>query len=93
MISKNIMITNSSGLHARPASLWVQLASRYKSSIKIRSKDSEVDGKSILGILSLGLTSGSQFQLIVEGADELEAAENLVALVNNLENQGEYDEK
>ena len=89
MITKDITITNSSGLHARPASLWVQMASRYKSSIKIKTHDSEVDGKSILGILSLGLASGSQFQLIVDGADEQEAAENLEALVNNLENQGE----
>ncbi|OLN29722.1 HPr family phosphocarrier protein [Desulfosporosinus metallidurans] len=89
MILKDITITNSSGLHARPASLWVQMASRYKSSIKIKTNDSEVDGKSILGILSLGLSSGSQFQLIVDGADEQEAAENLEALVNNLENQGE----
>lgn len=89
MILKEITITNSSGLHARPASLWVQMASRYKSSIKIKTNDSEVDGKSILGILSLGLASGSQFQLIAEGDDEQEAAENLEALVNNLENQGE----
>lgn len=89
MITKDITIKNSSGLHARPASLWVQMASRYKSSIKIKTHDSEVDGKSILGILSLGLASGSQFQLIVDGADEQEAAESLEALVNNLENQGE----
>lgn len=89
MVTKDITITNSSGLHARPASLWVQMASRYKSSIKIKTHASEVDGKSILGILSLGLASGSQFQLIVDGADEQEAAENLEALVNNLENQGE----
>ena len=89
MITKDITIKNSSGLHARPASQWVQMASRYKSSIKIKTHDSEVDGKSILGILSLGLASGSQFQLIVDGADEQEAAENLEALVNNLENQGE----
>ena len=89
MIIKDITITNSSGLHARPASLWVQMASRYKSSIKIKTNDSQVDGKSILGILSLGLASGSQFQLIVDGADEQEAVENLEVLVKNLENQGE----
>ncbi len=89
MIIKDITITNSSGLHARPASLWVQMASRYKSSIKIKTNDSQVDGKSILGILSLGLASGSQFQLIVDGVDEQEAAENLEVLVKNLENQGE----
>ena len=89
MITKEITITNSSGLHARPASLWVQMASRYQSSIIIKSNDSEVNGKSILGILSLGLATGSKFELIVDGEDEQEAAENLEALVINLENQGE----
>ena len=89
MITKEITITNSSGLHARPAALWVQMASRYKSSIKIKYNNSEVNGKSILGLLSLGLASGSQFQLIVDGEDEQDATENLETLVNNLENQGE----
>ncbi|GAB6155409.1 HPr family phosphocarrier protein [Desulfosporosinus burensis] len=89
MITKEITIRNSSGLHARPASMWVQMASRYQSSIKIKSNNSEVDGKSILGILSLGLASGSQFELIVDGEDEQEAAESLETLVKNLENQGE----
>ncbi|TGE34837.1 HPr family phosphocarrier protein [Desulfosporosinus fructosivorans] len=89
MITKEITITNSSGLHARPASLWVQMASRYQSSIIIKANDSEVNGKSILGILSLGLTAGSKFELIVDGEDEQEAAGNLEALVINLENQGE----
>lgn len=89
MIIKEITITNSSGLHARPASLWVQMAGRYQSSIKIKVNNSEVDGKSILGILSLGLTSGSKFELLVDGDDEQEAAASLEALVINLENQGE----
>ncbi len=89
MIIKEITITNSSGLHARPASLWVQMAGRYQSKIKIKANQSEVDGKSILGILSLGLSSGSKFELLVDGDDEQEAAESLEALVKNLENQGE----
>ncbi|HEY8910962.1 MAG TPA: HPr family phosphocarrier protein [Desulfosporosinus sp.] len=89
MITKEITITNGSGLHARPASLWVQMASGYQSSIIIKANDSEVNGKSILGILSLGLGAGSKFELIVDGEDEQEAAEKLEALVNNLENQGE----
>ncbi|HBP65771.1 MAG TPA: phosphocarrier protein HPr [Desulfosporosinus sp.] len=89
MITKELTITNSSGLHARPASLWVQMASRYKSNIQIRSGESEVNGKSILGILSLGLIGGSKFEVIVDGEDEQEAAENLEALIKSLENQGE----
>lgn len=89
MITKEITITNNSGLHARPASLWVQTASRYQSSIKIKYDNSEVDGKSILGILSLGLAAGSKFELIVDGEDEQEAAGNLETLVINLESRGE----
>lgn len=85
MITREITIRNSSGLHARPASLWVQMASRYKSSIKIKTDSTEVEGKSILGILSLGLTAGSKFQLIVDGEDEVEAADSLEALLVNLE--------
>ncbi|WP_425805224.1 HPr family phosphocarrier protein [Desulfitobacterium sp. Sab5] len=85
MITREITIRNSSGLHARPASLWVQMASRYKSSIKIKTDSTEVEGKSILGILSLGLTAGSKFQLIVDGEDEVEAADSLEALLVQLE--------
>lgn len=87
MITREITIRNSSGLHARPASLWVQMASRYKSSIKIKTDSTEVEGKSILGILSLGLTAGSKFQLIVDGEDEVEAADSLEALLVQLEEQ------
>jgi len=85
MITKEITITNSSGFHARPASLWVQMASRYKSNIKLKFNHSEVNGKSILGILSLGLGAGSKFELIVDGEDELDAVEKLETLVLNLE--------
>jgi len=85
MITKEITITNSSGFHARPASLWVQMASRYKSNIKLKFNNSEVNGKSILGILSLGLGAGSKFELIVDGEDELDAVEKLETLVLNLE--------
>lgn len=87
MITKELTIQNKSGLHARPASLWVQTASRFKSKIRIKRGDSIVDGKSILGILSLGLGSGSVIDLLVEGDDETEAAQALEALMRDLENQ------
>jgi len=89
MITRELTITNRSGLHARPASLWVQAAVRHQSSIKIKTGASEVDGKSILGIISLGLGAGSKFELIVDGEDELATVQELEALVVNLENQGE----
>lgn len=87
ILTRELTINNKSGLHARPASLWVQTASRFRSNIKIKRGNSVVDGKSILGILSLGLPTGSVFELLVEGEDETEAAAALETLVNDLENQ------
>ena len=87
MITREITINNKSGLHARPASLWVQAASRFQSKIKIKRGDSVVDGKSILGILSLGLAAGSVFELLAEGDDEAEAVLALEKLMLDLENQ------
>lgn len=87
MLTRELTINNKSGLHARPASLWVQTASRFRSKIKIKREDSVVDGKSILGILSLGLSTGSVFELLVEGEDETEAVAALENLMIDLENQ------
>ncbi|MDQ7093694.1 HPr family phosphocarrier protein [Desulfosporosinus sp. PR] len=87
MLTRELTINNKSGLHARPASLWVQTASRFRSKIKIKRQDTVVDGKSILGILSLGLSKGSIFELLVEGEDETEAVAALEALMIDLENQ------
>ena len=87
MLTRELIINNKSGLHARPASLWVQTASRFHSKIKIKRGDSVVDGKSILGILSLGLSTGSAFELLVEGVDEAEAVVALEKLMSDLENQ------
>ncbi|TGE39850.1 HPr family phosphocarrier protein [Desulfosporosinus fructosivorans] len=87
MITRELTINNKSGLHARPASLWVQAASRFQSKIKIKRGDSVVDGKSILGILSLGLAAGSVFELLAEGDDEAEAVSALEKLMLDLENQ------
>lgn len=87
MLTRELIINNKSGLHARPASLWVQTAGRFRSEIKIKRGDSVVDGKSILGILSLGLSTGSVFELLVEGEDEAEAVVALEKLMSDLENQ------
>ncbi|WP_407312974.1 HPr family phosphocarrier protein [Desulfosporosinus sp. SB140] len=87
MITRELTINNKSGLHARPASLWVQTANRFRSKIKIKRQNSVVDGKSILGILSLGLSTGSVFELLVEGDDETEAVAALEKLMIDLENQ------
>lgn len=87
MITRELTINNKSGLHARPASLWVQTASRFQSKVRIKRGEAIVDGKSILGILSLGLSSGSVIELLVEGDDEAEAALSLEQLTHDMENQ------
>ena len=72
-VKRDIVIKNSQGLHARPAALFVQTACKFDSSIRI-SKDADiVDGKSIMGILSLGAERGNKVTLIVEGDDAQEA--------------------
>ena len=70
-------ITNPQGLHARPASLFVQLASRFKSQVTVKKDDEGVDGKSIMGLLMLALERGSTVELIAEGPDAAEAIEAL----------------
>jgi phosphocarrier protein len=88
MIEKNIIIRNKLGLHARAAVKFVNLANRFGSSVKIVKDGSEIDGKSILGILTLAATQGTQIRLLVSGKDEESALEALVDLVNN-----RFDEK
>ena len=82
MITKDIEIVNKLGLHARAAAKLVHTAARFKSDIKIRKGDEEVDGKSILGILLLAAGRGSVITVRAEGEDEadgVDAIEKLVA--------------
>ncbi len=82
MISRGLTITNSVGLHARPATFFVQKANSYKSSIWVEKEDCRVNAKSLLGVLSLGISKGSTITLIADGADEAAAIEGLVDLVD-----------
>ncbi|WP_371380814.1 HPr family phosphocarrier protein [Sporomusa aerivorans] len=84
MIVRELLILNKHGLHARPATLWVQAAAKYQSSIRLKTADREVDGKSLLAILSLGLSAGSTVQLMVDGPDAEAAADALTQLVAEL---------
>ncbi len=88
MIEKKIAIKNKLGLHARAAVKFVNLANRFVSSVKIVKDGNEIDGKSILGILTLAATQGTQIRLLVSGKDEESAMEALVELINN-----RFDEK
>jgi len=83
MIEKKIKIKNKLGLHARAASKFVNLANRFKSKVKIIKNNDEIDGKSILGILTLAATQGTEIILRVEGEDEEKAIRALENLINN----------
>ena len=83
MIEKEILIRNKLGLHARAAVKFVNLANRYCASVKVIKDDTEIDGKSILGILTLAAVQGSALALRVSGKDEDEAMKALTALVKD----------
>jgi phosphocarrier protein HPr len=82
VIAKDIEIKNKLGLHARAAAKLVHTAARYKSSIKIKKGDEEVDGKSILGILLLAAGRGSVITVRAEGEDEAEAVDAIEKLID-----------
>jgi phosphocarrier protein HPr len=82
VITKDIEIKNKLGLHARAAAKLVHTAARFKSDIKIRKGDEEVDGKSILGILLLAAGRGSVITLRADGEDEAEAIEAIEKLID-----------
>ncbi len=83
MISRNITIKNSVGLHARLATFFIQKANSYKSSIWVEKEDRRVNAKSLLGVLSLGITKDMTITLIADGADEVEALNGIEDLVVN----------
>lgn len=83
MVSTSVTIQNSVGLHARPATFFVQKANSYKCSIWVEKEDCRVNAKSLLGILSLGIAKGMTVTLIADGTDEALAVEGLVNLINN----------
>ena len=83
MVKRDVVITNNIGLHARPATFFIQKANSFHSSIWIEKDDRKVNAKSLLGVLSLGIIGGTTIKIIVDGSDEKEALEGLVALVES----------
>jgi phosphotransferase system HPr (HPr) family protein len=81
MLYRTVAIQNRTGFHARPAGLFAELASRYGSAIRVRNRHKTSDGKSVLGLMLLGVTAGTEITIEAEGADEVEAVEALAALV------------
>ena len=83
MFVKDVMVQNQVGLHARPATFFIQKANEFKSSIWIEKEERRVNAKSLLGILSLGIVGGTQIIIIAYGADEQEAVTALTELVDS----------
>ena len=77
MYVKEVLVQNKAGLHARPATFFIQKANEYKSTI------CRVNAKSLLGVLSLGIIGGTTIKVIADGSDETEAVEGLVSLVES----------
>lgn len=83
MVIKSVTITNQVGLHARPATFFIQKANEYKCSIWVEKDERKVNAKSLLGILSLGIVCGTDINIIADGADEQQAVDTLAELVNS----------
>ena len=83
MLKETIVVELQAGLEARPAALFVQIASKYESHISILLTDKQVNAKSIMGMMSLGAVKGQEITLLVDGEDEEEAMEALVAFMTS----------
>ena len=83
MKSRQVVITNASGLHARPATFFIQKANCYKCSIWVEKDDRKVNAKSLLGVLSMGIAKGMTVTLIADGQDEENALTGLATLIES----------
>lgn len=83
MYVKEVLVQNQVGLHARPATFFIQKANEYKSSIWVEKEECRVNAKSLLGVLSLGIVGGTNIRIIADGSDEELAVNGLVALVES----------
>ncbi|MBO5373862.1 MAG: HPr family phosphocarrier protein [Clostridia bacterium] len=81
MITRDVTIVNDVGLHARPATFFIQKANSYKASLWIEKDDRRVNAKSLLGVLSMGIIKGTVVTIIADGADEDEAVAGLETLI------------
>ena len=83
MVSRSITIQNSVGLHARPATFFIQKANSYKCSVWVEKDECRVNAKSLLGVLSLGIVKGTAITLIADGIDEVKAVDGLCKLIES----------
>ena len=83
MCVKDVIVQNQVGLHARPATFFIQKANEFRSSIWVEKDERRVNAKSLLGVLSLGIVGNTPIRLIADGPDEEKAVEALVKLVES----------
>lgn len=83
MYEKTIIVKNKTGLHARPAAMFVQTANKFKSEIFVEKEGKKVNAKSIMGVMSLAVSQGTTITILAQGEDEKDAVEALVELVES----------
>lgn len=83
MLKKKVTVLNEEGLHARPSATLVKLASEFESDFFIQRQGYRVNGKSILGVMTLAAEYGAELELVIDGKDEVEAMESLESLFEN----------
>ena len=83
MYVKDVLVQNQVGLHARPATFFIQKANEFKSSIWVEKEERRVNAKSLLGVLSLGIVGATNIRIIADGSDEEAAVDGLVGLVES----------
>ena len=83
MYIKEAVVNNQVGLHARPATFFIQKANEFRSSIWVEKDERRVNAKSLLGVLSLGIVKGTAINLFADGSDEKDAVEALINLISS----------
>jgi phosphocarrier protein HPr len=83
MVSREVVVQNQVGLHARPATFFIQKANEFKASIWVEKDERKVNAKSLLGVLSLGITKGITINIMADGVDEEDAVTTLVDLIKS----------
>ena len=83
MYVKEVTVQNHVGLHARPATFFIQKANEFESSIWVEKEERRVNAKSLLGVLSLGIVGGTTIKIIADGSDEQQSVEALVKLIDS----------
>ena len=83
MVSKELMVSNRAGIHARPAAMIVKVANKFKSDLFMEKEDMKINGKSIMGVITLGAGYKSKILISCEGEDEVDMATAIEKLFNN----------